>query len=105
MGAKNKLLTSFEFVFLSLLDLKQKRYAGDIRDCVNKARSSAGLPEWEEGSFYPLASRLCSAGLVKVSWGGELTGARRKFFLLTKQGLKAVEANRNYLCTFIKDQL
>jgi DNA-binding PadR family transcriptional regulator len=103
MEAKNKLLTSPEFVFLCSLDLKKKRHGGEIRSCINASRLSAGLPELMEGSFYPMAERLCCAGLANKSWGDELTGARRKFFLLTKKGLKAREANREYLSTFLGD--
>jgi DNA-binding PadR family transcriptional regulator len=103
MGGKNRLLTLSEFIFLSLLNEKKSLYGGEILSCINTVRFRVGLPELLAGSFYPLTARLCAAGLAEASWGDEFTGARRKFFLLTKQGLKVREANREYLSTFLEN--
>jgi DNA-binding PadR family transcriptional regulator len=104
MGVENKLLTAAEVVLLSLLDLKAERFASEVRVAINNARDKANLPKMTEGTFYTMAERLCSAGFVSQSWGDELTGARRKFFLLTRKGFKAREANREYLITFLGDR-
>lgn len=56
-------------------------------------RLSGGTLDWKEGMLYPVLHRLESEGLVTASWR-QADGRRRKYYRITDQGLKVLDADR-----------
>ena len=53
--------------------------------------TSQGL-EIEDGSLYPALNRLLVKGLVKAEWGTSENNRRARFYRLTSEGRKYLEA-------------
>ena len=53
--------------------------------------TSEGL-EIEDGSLYPALNRLLVKGLVKAEWGTSENNRRARFYRLTSEGRKYLEA-------------
>lgn len=55
---------------------------------INKAvrRISADQYELKEATLYSAFRRLEDGGQIASYWGGELTGARRRYYRITEQG-------------------
>ena len=49
---------------------------------------------WTDGMLYPVLHRLERYGLVASKWGSSESGRRRKYYRLTKDGRKELEAER-----------
>ncbi len=58
---------------------------------INKAirRISDGKYELKEATLYTAFRRLEETGLIVAYWGGEATGARRRYYRITDAGKKA----------------
>ena len=58
---------------------------------INKAirRISGGKYELKEATLYTAFRRLEETGLITAYWGGEATGARRRYYRITEEGKKA----------------
>ena len=54
-------------------------------------QASEGL-EIEDGSLYPALNRLLVKGLVKAEWGTSENNRRARFYRLTPEGRKYLEA-------------
>jgi DNA-binding PadR family transcriptional regulator len=64
-------------------------------ELIQKVRElSGGHIEWSEGMLYPVLHRLCREGLIKSQWKEADTGRERKYYSLTSQGGKSLEAER-----------
>ena len=57
-------------------------------------RVSADLLRVEEGSLYPALHRMEQDGLLKASWGTTEKNREARFYELTPQGKKQLEAER-----------
>ena len=55
---------------------------------------SKGVLEVNYGSLYPALRRLESKGLIKGRWGTSENNRRARFYELTPNGLKQLEAER-----------
>ncbi len=57
---------------------------------INKNVTSLtdGAFEMKEATLYTAFRRLESAGCITSYWGNELSGARRRYYTITEQGLK-----------------
>ena len=55
---------------------------------------SGGHLRWTDGMLYPVLHRLERNGLVAAKWGSSESGRRRKYYRLTKDGRKQLEAER-----------
>lgn len=77
-----------------------------LRALVTGPRHGYGILEWlegavapallvEEGTLYPALHRLEAEGLIRASWGASANNRRAKFYALTRQGTKRVEADAN----------
>lgn len=53
-------------------------------------RSSEGAVHWLEGSLYPVLRRLQSKELVSAKWHGPAVGRKRKVYMLTAKGRRAL---------------
>ena len=57
---------------------------------VVKERSGGRL-EWKEGTLYPCLHRLESKGLVRSAWRESDSGKKRKYYAVTRRGLRELE--------------
>jgi len=58
------------------------------------AELSGGELNWTDGMLYPILHRLERNGHVRALWGKSEIGRRRKYYRLTKSGLKELERQR-----------
>ncbi|WFE36212.1 PadR family transcriptional regulator [Micromonospora sp. WMMD975] len=69
----------------------RQRYAAEILAALQEA----GFPT-QEGTLYPLLSRLRRDGLVHHEWHESPSGPPRKYFSLTDAGRSQLTAFRDY---------
>ncbi|SCF47202.1 PadR family transcriptional regulator, regulatory protein PadR [Micromonospora matsumotoense] len=69
----------------------RQRYAAEILAALQEADFPA-----QEGTLYPLLSRLRRDGLVQHEWHESPSGPPRKYFSLTKAGRDQLAAFREY---------
>ncbi len=79
-----------EFAVLSVIS-KEKVYASDILKALQKTDFST-----QEGTLYPLLSRLRREGLVDYEWEESSSGPPRKYYQLTATGKTQLEDLQNY---------
>lgn len=79
-----------EFVALHIISAK-KVYAADILGELAKTEFST-----QEGTLYPLMSRLRREGLVDYEWVESEAGPPRKYYSLTEKGKTQLEELDNY---------
>lgn len=62
---------------------------------INKNLSalSDGEVELKEATLYTAFRRLETAGLIQSYWGNETSGARRRYYAITEQGLMKLNAD------------
>jgi PadR family transcriptional regulator, regulatory protein PadR len=51
---------------------------------------SGGRIEWTDGMLYPVLHRLEGQGYVRSRWGQSEAGRKRKYYTLTRDGLKVL---------------
>jgi transcriptional regulator len=56
---------------------------------------SGGHLQWTDGMLYPVLHRLERNGLVAAKWGESESGRRRKYYRLTKDGRRQLDAERD----------
>ena len=57
-----------------------------------------GLFAWQEGTVYPVLHKLEREGLVTSEWRVADTGRRRKYYVITETGRKAIaERSRQWM--------
>jgi len=87
-----------EFAVLLIIS-KQKTYASDILTVLKQAKLITS-----EGTMYPLLSRLVKEKYVKYYWEESKNGPPRKYYVLDKIGLEALEIYKS-LWTKITDSI
>ena len=89
-------LTPNQEIILSALRFR-KRYGLEIIEAID----NSGGKQIGFNSLYPNLKKLEKKGFVKSQWGDEApeqhTGARRKYYQITGQGIKALEAKQQLL--------
>jgi PadR family transcriptional regulator PadR len=50
--------------------------------------------EWTDGMLYPVLHRLEKEGLIKAEWKSAESGRERKYYHLTRDGGKALKAEK-----------
>lgn len=78
------------FVVLKII-AGRKAYAADIIQELNKTEFTT-----QEGTLYPLLSRLRREGFVDYEWVESEAGPPRKYYILTKAGKKELENLEKY---------
>lgn len=73
-------------IILARLMLRDS-YGYEINKTVTQL--SGGKLELKEATLYTAFRRLEEAGLVASYWGGEASGARRRYYAITPQGREA----------------
>ena len=79
-----------ELVVLKIIS-KSKVYAADILDKLNKTEFAS-----QEGTLYPLLSRLRREGSVDYEWVESPAGPPRKYYHLTGKGKEQLAGLINY---------
>ena len=79
-----------EFAVLTVIASK-KVYAADILQILNATEFQT-----QEGTLYPLLSRLRREGTVEYDWVESDVGPPRKYYRLTDKGKEQLGALRNY---------
>lgn len=75
-----------------LSHLKNKNsYGYEINKSIQE--KTGNLYEMKEATLYTAFRRLEEAGLIYSYWGDETTGARRRYYSITKLGTDALESN------------
>lgn len=86
-----------EMVLYAVRD--RKLYCLEIIDAIGKA--SGGKRKIEFSSLYPTLKRLEKKGFVTSRWGDEtpeeLTGARRRYYVIAGEGNRALNAKELFL--------
>lgn len=78
-------------IVLSILQ-RSDAYGYEISKLVNK--ESAGFFEMKEGTLYPALKRMEANKYIEGYWDERPTGPRRRYYRITKQGLKRLEESR-----------
>ena len=73
-----------EFCVLFIIS-KGEVYVSDLIEELKKSKMVV-----VEGTLYPLLTRLKNGGLLEYSWKESTSGPPRKYYLLTKEGLTAL---------------
>jgi PadR family transcriptional regulator PadR len=79
-----------EFAVLTVISSK-KVYAADILEILNSTEFKT-----QEGTLYPLLSRLRRDGTVEYEWVESAAGPPRKYYRLTDSGKDQLSALRDY---------
>ena len=56
---------------------------------------SDGEMEWTDGMLYPVLHRLQHQGLVRSRWATSDTGRKRKYYQLTRKGVRALQDSQD----------
>ncbi len=91
MASKDLVAASSRPVILSVLAAGES-YGYAIIQQV-KQRSGGSL-QYTDGMLYPVLHRLEREGLIKARWGESETGRKRKYYRLSRDGGKALKAER-----------
>ena len=75
-----------EYCIMCIID-KKECYASDIIDRMKEAKLIV-----VEGTLYPLLTRLKNEGLLEYNWKESTMGPPRKYYQLTPEGSKFLEA-------------
>lgn len=59
----------------------------------NVAELTGGSLEMKEATLYTAFRRLEQSGCIRSYWGDEQTGARRRYYTITEEGLRRLEAD------------
>ncbi|WP_366923106.1 helix-turn-helix transcriptional regulator [Metallumcola ferriviriculae] len=76
---------SIDILILSLIKTGDM-YGYEIAKAIKE--KSDGLYEMGEGTLYPALKRLETKKLLEAYWGNSEMGARRKYYRITKNGIK-----------------
>jgi DNA-binding PadR family transcriptional regulator len=92
MGVSQELIKGTVVPVVLALLKDRPRYGYEMVQLVN-ARTNGAL-DWSEGTLYPVLHRLEADGLVSAEWrgaGGAEGGRRRRYYALSRAGLKELE--------------
>ena len=89
-----------EIVLYAVRD--RERYGLEIIDAIEKAsKASGGSRKIGFSSLYPTLKKLEEKGFVTSRWGDEtpeeLTGARRRYYVIAGEGNRALNAKEVFL--------
>ena len=79
--------------FIVLLVLKENELYG--YELIEKIKTLTNI-EIAEGTLYPLMNRLKTENLVDSKWVEQETGIPRKYYSLTKMGIKTLVQMNDY---------
>ena len=91
MATKELVAASTRPLVLSILEQGESYGYAIIQEVK---RRSGGELEWTDGMLYPVLHRLEKEGLIKARWGTSDTGRKRKYYRLSRDGGKALKAEK-----------
>lgn len=56
---------------------------------------SGGEMQWTDGMLYPVLHRLEGQKLIRSKWGTSKTGRKRKYYRLTRKGVKDLQSSQH----------
>jgi PadR family transcriptional regulator PadR len=77
--------------------VRQERYGLEL---LKRLENVPGL-ELQEGTLYPLLSRLRLSGFVRTRLEESAEGPARKYYALTREGRRAVTAMQSYVLALV----
>src|SRR5665213_1309020 len=86
-----------EFIVLRVI-AQRAVYAADILATLEKTEFAT-----QEGTLYPLLSKLRRESTVDYEWVESLTGPPRKYYRLTKKGIERLKDLKEYWETLHKN--
>ncbi len=84
-----------EFVLLTIIAGEQLYVADMLKKLVQTEFKT------QEGTLYPLLSRMRREGMVEYEWQESEAGPPRKYYRLTKKGEETLKAAQDYWKTII----
>jgi PadR family transcriptional regulator PadR len=72
-----------ELCILGIIQRQKEAYPSDILEQLKEAKLVV-----LEGTLYPLLTRLKNAGMLSYRWEESTSGPPRKYYSLTKSGIK-----------------
>lgn len=72
-----------ELCILGIIQREKEAYPSDIAEQLKAAKLVV-----LEGTLYPLLTRLKNAGMLTYRWEESTSGPPRKYYALTRQGIK-----------------
>src|SRR5580692_5402458 len=78
-----------ELCILGIIQREKEAYPSDILEQLKNSKLVV-----LEGTLYPLLTRLKNAGMLSYRWEESVSGPPRKYFALTKSGVKFCEQLR-----------
>lgn len=72
-----------ELCILGIIQRQQEAYPSDIAEQLKEGKLVV-----LEGTLYPLLTRLKNAGVLTYRWEESTSGPPRKYYSLTKEGIK-----------------
>ncbi|MEM8737890.1 MAG: helix-turn-helix transcriptional regulator [Planctomycetota bacterium] len=91
MATKELVAASSRPLVLSILE-RGESYGYAIIQEVKQL--SGGELQWTDGMLYPVLHRLEREGLIESRWGKSDTGRKRKYYKLSRDGGKALQAEK-----------
>jgi len=91
MLTKELVAASTEPLILSLLSEGESYGYALIQEVK---RLSGERIEWTDGMVYPVLHRMEREGWIEARWGEAENGRKRKYYLLKKEGRKALKEQR-----------
>lgn len=80
-------------IILSIL-ARQESYGYAILQRVQEL--SGGMFTWKDGMLYPILHRLADEKLITSTWHRTESGRKRKYYRLTKKGVKALAVEKSH---------
>ncbi|GFZ32070.1 PadR family transcriptional regulator [Clostridium zeae] len=90
MLSKDLTAASTRPLILSFL-AKQESYGYEIIKNIQELSNNEIV--WKDGTLYPVLKKLCESDLVESEWK-TVDGRKRKYYRITKAGLKALESEK-----------
>ena len=78
-----------------ILALLKRGESYGYRIMLDVAESSGGTMEWSEAMLYPVLHRLEKEGLIQSHWRVSEENRMRKYYRLTADGRREMEAERS----------
>lgn len=89
---RNEMIKGYvDAIILSVLQ-HEDAYGYEISKVVNE--KTAGLFEMKEGTLYPALKRMEANNYIEGYWDNRTSGPRRRYYHITKQGLKKLEESK-----------
>lgn len=84
---------------LTLLDRRDEMYGYELVESLE--RDSDGLLALGQSTVYPLLYNLEGRGHVRATWRSAPSGRRRKYYRITPEGRRWLEAQRSQWTTLV----